>query len=300
MASSNALKVHHLNCACIQRLRIHGRQLACHCLLIETPSSGLVLVDTGLGTQDLLDPVKRLGFAFTHLYANPRRDPTLSAVAQIRALGFDPRDVRHIVMTHMDLDHVGGLADFPHASVHLHGRELEACTARRSFKDKHRYLPAMWAHQPRYETYSEEGEPWMGFEAIRALRGLPPEILLVPLFGHTLGHCGVAVQDARGWMLHAGDAYFDPREIHGAQRQCAWQVGLFQAAVQTVRRERLRNQARLRALTSTHPEIRVFSAHNPWEYAVALGEPVTVHGERLDRSEPVRASATGRTQVTRS
>lgn len=137
----------------------------------------------------------------------------------------------------------------------------------------------------------------MGFNAIRALRGLPPEILLVPLFGHTLGHCGVAVQDAQGWMLHAGDAYFDPREVHGIHRQCAWQVGLFQAAVQTVRRERLHNQARLRALTATHPGIRVFSAHNPWEYAVAIGEPVTVNGERLDRVQSGRVSAQGPTRV---
>ncbi len=266
-------RVHHLNCACIQRLTIHGRQLACHCLLVETPSSGLVLVDTGLGTPDLVDPAKRLGMMFTYLYAKPKRDPALAAVNQIRAMGLDPRDVRHIVMTHMDLDHVGGLSDFPNATVHLHHRELVAATERRSFKAKHRYLPVMWAHQPKFETYSEEGEPWMGFEAIRELRGLPPEILLVPLFGHTLGHCGVAVRDTRGWLLHAGDAYFDPREVNGPTRRCALKVGAFQAMVQTVRRERLHNQARLRRLTADHPEIRVFCAHNPFEYLEAIGKP---------------------------
>ena len=34
-------------------------EIACHCLLIET-NSGLILVDTGLGTLDLKDP-RRLG-----------------------------------------------------------------------------------------------------------------------------------------------------------------------------------------------------------------------------------------------
>lgn len=266
-------RIHHLNCACIQRLSIHGRQLACHCLLIETPASGLVLVDTGLGTPDFVNPAQRLGVMFTYVYANPKRDGSYAAVNQIRALGFEPGDVRHIVMTHMDLDHVGGLSDFPHATVHLHAAELKAATERKSFKAKHRYLPVMWAHQPKFETYSEEGEPWMGFEAIRALRGLPPDILLIPLFGHTLGHCGIAVQDARGWLLHAGDAYFDPREVHGERRQCAPLVGLFQAIVQTRRGERLHNQARLRQLTASHPEIRVFSAHNPFEYLEAIGKP---------------------------
>jgi glyoxylase-like metal-dependent hydrolase (beta-lactamase superfamily II) len=36
---------------------------------------------------------------------------------QVQRLGFDPRDVRHIVLTHLDFDHAGGLDDFPHATV---------------------------------------------------------------------------------------------------------------------------------------------------------------------------------------
>lgn len=30
--------------------------LVCHCLLVETDDSGLVLVDTGYGTEDCRDP----------------------------------------------------------------------------------------------------------------------------------------------------------------------------------------------------------------------------------------------------
>ena len=263
------MKVHHLSCACIQGLSIHGRHLACHVLLIETPASGLVLVDTGLGTADYADLPSRLGGEFVHVYARPKRDPSLAAIAQIKALGFSPGDVRHIVLTHMDLDHVGGLSDFPHARVHLHSAELDAAMARRGFKAKRRYRPLMWAHGPDYRAYSEEGEPWFGFEAVRGLEGLPPEILLVPLFGHTLGHCGVAVDAPGGWLLHAGDAYFDPREINGPERRCAPLVGLFQMIVTTDRRMRFHNQARLRHLTATNPEVRVFCAHNPWELEAA-------------------------------
>ena len=261
----NGLVVHHLDCACIQGLSIHGRALACHCLLVETPASGLVLVDTGLGTTDFADPARRLGAEFAYVYARPKRDPSLAALAQVRALGFAPSDVRHIVLTHMDLDHVGGLSDFPQATVHLHAAELAAAQARRTWKDRKRYRPLMWAHAPTFRAYADEGTPWFGFEAVRDLEGLPPEILLVPLFGHTLGHCGVAVHGADGWLLHAGDAYFDPREVHGPRRQCALLVGLFQAIVQTDRRQRLHNQDRLRGLIHAHPEIRVFSAHNPFE-----------------------------------
>lgn len=259
------LRVHHLECACIRRLHLRGKPLCCHVLLVETPSSGLVLVDTGLGTLDYADMTSRLTRSFVYGYARPEPNPAYAAIHQIRALGLDPADVRHIVMTHMDLDHVGGLADFPHATVHLHAAEWKQCSERRSFRDRHRYLPAMWAHGIITRTYAQEGEPWFGFEAVRELDGLPPEILLVPLFGHTLGHCGVAIDTGDRWLLHAGDAYFDEREVKGERRRCAWQVGAFQALVQTDRRQRLCNQDRLRAFTAAHPEVSVFCVHNPWE-----------------------------------
>lgn len=285
--SSAALRVHHLNCACIQRLRIHGHTLACHCLLVETPASGLVLVDTGLGTQDYANLTSRLTRSFVYGYARPKRDPALAAIEQIRALGLDPRDVRHIVMTHMDLDHVGGLADFPWAKVHLHAAEWRQCSERRTLKDRHRYLPAMWAHGIDAQTYTCEGEPWFGFEAVRALQGLPPELLMVPLFGHTLGHCGVALQTQQGWLLHAGDAYFDPREVKQPRRECAAMVGLFQAVVQTDRRLRLHNQTRLRTLLAGHPEIEAFCAHNPFEWeALARGRSARLE----DGGAPVRSA----------
>jgi glyoxylase-like metal-dependent hydrolase (beta-lactamase superfamily II) len=47
---NNGLRVHHLDCAHITTMRLGGQPLTCHVLLVETPSSGLVLVDTGLGT----------------------------------------------------------------------------------------------------------------------------------------------------------------------------------------------------------------------------------------------------------
>src|SRR3546814_15732883 len=33
------------------------------------------------------------------------------------------QDVRHIIITHLDFDHAGGIEDFPAAAVHLTGRE---------------------------------------------------------------------------------------------------------------------------------------------------------------------------------
>ena len=73
---------------------------------------------SGLGAEDMADPAGRLGKWFKHL-ANPVGDPEETAVRQISRLGHRAEDVRHVVMTHLDLDHTGALSDFPHATVHV-------------------------------------------------------------------------------------------------------------------------------------------------------------------------------------
>ena len=271
------LKVHHLNCASIQGLSVLGQHLVCHIMAIETLASGLVLVDTGLGTADYANIASRLGSGFSKVYARPRLDPSLAAIHQIRALGFAPSDVRHIVQTHLDLDHVGGLSDFPDATVHVHATELAAAKARKGIKARGRYRPPMWAHNPRWQTYETGGEEWFGFETVRALKGLPEEILMVPLVGHTHGHVGIAVDSVNGWVLGAGDAYFDAREVKQPTRQCAPGPALFQLVVTTEFATRRQNQDRLRALHADRPEIAMFGAHNPFEYAqlaAVTGDPI--------------------------
>lgn len=144
------LKVHHLSCGSMcpycQPL-VHGTgswlkagKLVCHCLLIET-SAGLVLVDTGFGTQDIAHPT-HLGTAF-RLLLRPQLSPESTALAQIKNLGFEPSDVRHIIMTHLDLDHAGGIPDFPNAQVHVYAPEYEAAT-RPTPKEKSRYVYAQF------------------------------------------------------------------------------------------------------------------------------------------------------------
>jgi len=258
-----SLRVHHLNCAHLTGMSLDGEHLACHVLLIETPSSGLVLVDTGLGSSDYAAISSRLGVGFAYGYGRPVIDPSLAAVAQVRDLGFQPDDVRHIVQTHLDLDHVGGLSDFPWATVQVHGDELVAAMSRKGVKAHGRYHPRMWAHGPRFQAYSVEGEAWFGFQAVRQLRGLPEEVLLIPLVGHTLGHCGVAVHSEDGWLLDAGDAYFNPSTIYGPSAGHARKLRLFETIVTTNRNQRRHNQARLRQLVADHPEVRVFNAHDP-------------------------------------
>lgn len=276
------MKIHHLNCTPMaprlgglvvgEASRTLGHAMVCHCLLVETDNHGLVLVDSGFGLADVNDPKGRVGQPFLGLVRPDLREQ-VTAIRQIEAMGFKASDVQHIVLTHMDIDHAGGLSDFPQASVHVYRQELETALKPLNFHDRQRYRSCQWAHGPRWQPYDDQGEAWFGFNAVRNLEGLPPEILLVPLTGHSAGHAGVGIDTgADGWLLHCGDAYFHRDEMHPTSPSCPLGLRVFQSLVQADKGPRLDNQKRLRSLVATHGDaVRVFSAHDAIEWEQFAG-----------------------------
>lgn len=267
------MKVHHLNCGsmCPHGKRLMQGQggwleqtcLVCHVLLVES-RNGLVLVDTGIGTRECADPA-RMGKAFS-IAARPRFDFSETALHQVQALGFSPRDVRHIVVTHLDLDHAGGLPDFPDAEVHIYGAELDAAMVRKTYAEKRRYLPIQWAHNPRWVRHETSGEKWLGFDAVRALPGCDDDVLIVPAAGHTRGHSVIAVKRDDDWLLHCGDAYFWHDEM-GADAYCPPGLKFFQRMMAVDDRQRVHNQQRLRELAlSQRNNVTLFCAHDENEF----------------------------------
>ena len=266
------MRVHHLDCGTmhppLRRLvtgdgtLFQAATMVCHCLLVETDDHGLVLIDSGFGTAETARPWRTLGSGFM-LRSRPIVDPAQTAVAQVRRLGFDPRDVRHIVLTHLDVDHAGGLADFPRATVHVHAAELAAALGPTTPLERRRYRAHQWSHGPRWATHRDEGETWFGLSAVRALDGLPPQLLLVPLPGHTRGHTGVAVDTGDGWLLHAGDSHFLRSETDPYHPRTTPILSRFQRRMAVDDPARLANLDRLRRLRADHPEqVTVFAAHD--------------------------------------
>ncbi|MFW2829382.1 MBL fold metallo-hydrolase [Sphingomonas sp. ID0503] len=239
--------------------------IPCAVQLIET-SDGLVLVDTGYGSEDVRHPHPRLS-KFLRGLLNIRFRAEETAIHQIRQLGFDPKDVRHIVLTHLDFDHAGGLEDFPQARVHVLEAERDAAEhKRRGFISKRRYRPAQWEDVRDWRTYARGGERWFGFDRVSQLDGLSPEILMVPLPGHTWGHAGVAVRTADGWVLNAGDAYFYRRELDTDRRRCTPGLRFYQNLMEVDRVARFQNQYRLRDLKRAHGgEVTIFCSHDQLE-----------------------------------
>jgi glyoxylase-like metal-dependent hydrolase (beta-lactamase superfamily II) len=236
-------------------------RVVCHVLLIEL-ADGLALVDTGFGTDDVRRP-RQLPLPFKAMM-RPRLDLAETAVSQVRELGFDPGDVRHIVLTHLDVDHSGGLPDFPEAQVHVSAREHRAMTSP-PLRERPRYSMGRThiAHGPRWALHEPGGDDWFGFESVRILPESDAELTMIPLSGHTLGHTGIAVRQEDGWLLHCGDAYFHRGQV-GSPPRCPPMLGLFQTLSQADGKARLQNEERLRELARAHSEeVRMICSHDP-------------------------------------
>ena len=265
--------------------------IPCAAQVVET-NEGLVLIDTGYGTEDVQHPHPRLSMFF-HLLLNIRFRLRETALHQVKAMGYSARDVRHIVLTHLDFDHAGGIEDFPNARVHVMEVEREAAERKRQgFIAKRRYRPAQWDGVRDWRTYGDGGgDKWFGFDAVRELDGLPPEILMVPLPGHTHGHAGIAVQGPSGWVLNAGDAYFYRREMDPDRRRCTPGLRFYQRLMDTDRDLRFANQERLRELKRAHgDEVTIFCSHDAKELEALQGGGTPDAAEE-EQFSPVPATA---------
>ena len=240
-------------------MTVPSAPMVCHVLLVETDDC-LVLVDSGFGIQDCADPATRLGPS-RHL-VRPILDQRETAARQVERLGFRREDVRHIVVTHFDIDHIGGLADFPAAQIHVTSAEARGAIRSPSWREKLRYRSAQWSHGPHIVEHDPGGETWRGFAAARELDEVSPGIALISLPGHTRGHACVAVDAGHRWVLHCGDAFYHratldrspvPRLLTTMESAIAWDLA-------TVRD----NHARLAELHERgEPDLLIVNAHDP-------------------------------------
>lgn len=237
-------------------------KMCTHVLLIET-DQGLVLVDSGFGLDQVRTP-KLIGQPLKSII-RPQLDEASTAVRQVEALGFSAEDVRFLVPTHLDVDHAGGVPDFPNAELHVWRPEMEAIQNPR-FKERPRVMKHLFEHGPNWHPHDVDGDEWMGFEAVRALPGIDPEVLIVPLPGHSRGHSAIAVKGPDKWLLHCGDAYFHRNQV-ATPASCPPGLRAFQAIVGLERKRRLENEERLRELNERKgSEIHIFCAHDQVEF----------------------------------
>jgi glyoxylase-like metal-dependent hydrolase (beta-lactamase superfamily II) len=268
------VKVHHISCGFFRpwfKPLTYGKggyldraRYVAHCLLLEFDDR-LALVDTGLGRKDMEFSLQRLGMGMT--WGGGATSGT-TAVEHVEALGFKASQVRDILVTHLDKDHTGGLRDFPDALVHVHPQELAAALDPWSFIAKQRYAKDHLAHKPKWSPLTlQNTQEWFGFPGAETPHGLPDGVLMMPLPGHSPGHCGIAVRKQDGtWLLHCGDAVYHAAWLATPGGRPPLAIQAIEHLLQHDAREREGTRRKLAAAMATG-QVTVFASHDPVAFA---------------------------------
>jgi N-acyl homoserine lactone hydrolase len=212
--------------------------------LIEHPVQGPVLIDTGLSERAVDDLRGAMGRIAELLY-ELRIDAGQPVVAQLRARGIDPGDVRTVVMTHLHFDHACGMRDLPNAEFVADAREWAA--TERWDRQLNGYHAPHFAGVKRRSVDFADGEPWGGFERTLDVFG-DGSVRLLSTPGHTRGHMSVAV----GNVLLTADLAYTRAAVFDGEPGLAADRGALR-----------RSLAQLRAHLAAHPHTVVIPGHDP-------------------------------------
>lgn len=233
-------------------------------VLLVPLTDGYALVDTGLGTRDIERPRARLGIG-GRLF-RPSLEPAETAKHQLDELGIDTSDVKHIVATHLDFDHISGIDDFPKAALHVLLPELQAATNPRG-------RSVMRYRKTHYDRFSEAitYEPTAPAENVLGLNAIPVRgvegLWLTPMPGHTPGHSAVIVENAGSWIVHAGDALFHRASLGVAPKSAASRVAtVFEQVLAADRSSITANHAALQSVSS-RKDVQVVCSHDSSDWS---------------------------------
>lgn len=247
------VQIFHLNCVQINSALVSN--VIGHCLLLKE-NDKLMLIDTGIGLLDVQNPVGRIGQELIDIVGY-RFDENQTALRQIERLGLDPKHVTDCIISHLDNDHIGGLSDFPNATVHIGLEEFENFNS-----GNPRYLKAPLMHKPTIKTYGTSNFNWFGFEARKVNVNIETEIYLVPVFGHTLGHCGVVLKSGSKWLFYVGDAYYLKAELTDFNHPVN-ELAKIRADDNSLRMATVDG---LRNFVNNHPDVEVWGYHDVEEF----------------------------------
>ncbi|SHL85230.1 MBL fold metallo-hydrolase [Myroides odoratimimus] len=246
------VNIYHLNAVEINAPT--GDSAIGHCTVLEVDNK-LVLIDSGIGVQDN-DPVQSRFSSELVTAVGLRLDPSLAVYEQLKQRGLDPKKVTDVVVSHLDCDHISGIVDFPNACVHVASEEYHNYQS-----DNPRYVRTLLLHQPIIKQYSTTVERWRGLEVRRVqIEGV--ELYLTPLFGHTLGHCGIIYQVEEQRYFYIGDAYYLREELSNPDHP----VHQLTEARADNNRLRLESLERIQEFITQYPEVVVYGYHDMKEF----------------------------------
>lgn len=168
---------------------------------------GVILVDAGASAG-----LKRLPRWHPYFRLAVRFDiePEEEAGPRLRALGIGPGDVKLVALTHLHIDHDGGLAAFAHSRTLVSPGEMRAASGLAG--QIRGYLPQRWPASFDPEPLVFAAEPYGPFARSRRLTA-DGAVVAVPTPGHTPDHVSIVVEDGATAVVIAGDASYSEASL---------------------------------------------------------------------------------------
>ncbi len=176
---------------------------------IEHPE-GVIVVDTGAAAH-----LKSLPRWHPYFQLAVRFDiePDQEVGPQLKNLGIGPRDVRTVVLTHLHVDHDGGVAHFPNSRILADGNEIARTAGIKGALLG--YLPKRWPECFDPKPLAWQPAPYGPFSRSARLAEAG-DVIAVPTPGHTPDHLSVIVRDGDEQIVLAGDtSYLDTTMLGG-------------------------------------------------------------------------------------
>jgi glyoxylase-like metal-dependent hydrolase (beta-lactamase superfamily II) len=171
------------------------RKLIMLCILIEHPTEGLILYETGGGENY----PEVWGAPTNDVFARVDYNPEQELAVQIKKTGHDIKDIKMVIIGHLHIDHAGGLGPFRNTGIPVYVHELEIKHAFYSVATK----SDLGVYLPYYLTFDINWTPFSG-DFLEVAPGL--NLHLTP--GHTPGLCILQVNLLKsGSWIFTSDMY---------------------------------------------------------------------------------------------
>jgi len=180
--------------------------LPIYCWVIDH-DKGIIVVDTG-ETARVHDAGYHPGWhPFYRRAVQFSVQPEEEIGPQLRARGIKPRDIRHVVLTHLHTDHAGGLAHLTGCRTWVAKQEFESASG--MMGKVMGYLPSRWPKWWNPEFIRFDGPPAGPFPHSMSLTDAG-DVLVIPTPGHTPHHVSVLVCGSPSYLI-AGDTSYNQK-----------------------------------------------------------------------------------------
>jgi len=231
--------------------------------LIRHPDAGLILVDTGINWRQANEHHSYYDGPLLHATLDDdeyQLDHHQELSEHFRRLHVDPDDVQTVILTHLHEDHIGGLADVPHATVLVTYEEWRSkAIGIFPYKNSTSLKKArqVGLGDPRFIDFSSG--PFYAFDRSQDLLG-DQSVRLLPTPGHTVGHISVLVEMGECRLLCVGDTMYSLRHLAIDQvRPIALSKGAWRRQADSIRR--------IGDLQKSLPHTIIAPAHDDTAYA---------------------------------